>query len=250
MRIGTYEVVRELGEGGFATTYEARHALLGTRACLKVCRQASDEDLMLEEARILWDLHHPSLPTLRDVLRDPAGRLTLVMRFVEGQSLEAATPIDLATAVQVLGRLLRALRVLHHRGIVHNDVKPANIVLEPDRHGVVLVDFGVSTVRPRASSSAPGFSDVFAAPEVVEGRPPLPESDLYSLGLSVLSALGGDPESRVLPEGISEPFLELLVALTRRSPERRPRWGHEDPLRWLDRLMPALPPARSRYSSE
>lgn len=237
--LGPYEILRPLGEGGFAETYEARHRLLGTRACLKICRHREDEDLMLAEARLLWDLHHPSLPTLRDVLRDQDGRLTLVMRFVEGQTLEAATPIDLPTAVQVLGRLLRALRVLHHRGIVHNDVKPANIVLEPDRHGVVLVDFGVSSLRPRRTSRAPGFTDLYAAPEVRAGRPPLPESDLYSLGLSVLTALGGDPESRLLPEGVPEPLLELLVALSRREPERRARWGRSDsPLRWLDRLMP------------
>lgn len=239
--LGPYEILRPLGEGGFAQTYEARHRLLGTKACLKVCRERENEDLMLAEARILWDLHHPSLPTLRDVLRDDRGRLTLVMRFVEGQTLDRATPIDLATAVQVLGRLLRALKVLHHRGIVHNDIKPQNIVLEPDRHGVVLVDFGVSTVRPRSGSAAPGFSDLYAAPEVVAGRPPLPESDLYSLGLSVLTALGGDPARRVLPEGVPEPFLELLVALGRREPERRPRWGQPDsPIRWLDRIMPSL----------
>lgn len=249
--LGPYEIVRTLGEGGFARTYEARHRLLGTRACLKVCRNAADEDLMLAEARILWDLHHPSLPTLRDVLRDDAGRLTLVLRYVEGQTLEQARPIDLPTAIQVVGRLLRALKVLHHRGIVHNDVKPANIVLEPDRHGVVLVDFGVSSVRPRRDTAAPGFSALFAAPEVAQGRPPLPESDLYSLGLSVLTALGGDPLNRVLPEGVPEPFLELLVALSRREPERRPRWGQpEDPIRWLDRVMPSLPPVRPRYSRE
>lgn len=241
MQVGPYEILRPLGEGGFAQTYEARHRLLGTRACLKVCRERENEDLMLAEARILWDLHHPSLPTLRDVLKDRDGRLTLVMRYVEGEPLDRAAPIDPPTAVQVLGRLLRALRVLHHRGIVHNDIKPSNILLEPDRHGVVLVDFGVSTVRPRRGSSAPGFSDLFAAPEVIEGRPPLPESDLYSLALSVLTALGGDPSRRILPEGVPEPLLELLVALSRREPERRPRWGQPDsPIRWLDRIMPLL----------
>ncbi|MEW6284431.1 MAG: hypothetical protein AB1758_37800, partial [Candidatus Eremiobacterota bacterium] len=103
MTIGPYEVVRPLGEGGFATTYEARHRLLGTRACLKVCEHAEHEDLMLEEARILWDLFHPSLPTLRDALRSPEGKLVLALRFVEGQTLEDALPVDLHTAVQVLG---------------------------------------------------------------------------------------------------------------------------------------------------
>jgi serine/threonine protein kinase len=236
-RIGPYELVRPLGSGGFASTYEARHRVLGTRACLKI---GADRALLLSEARLLWDLHHPSLPTLRDVYCLPDGRVALAMRFVEGQPLDQAAPIDVPTAVQVLGRLLRALRVLHHRGIVHNDIKPANIILEPDRHGVVLVDFGVSSVRPRSSSAASGYTPGFAAPEIEAGSPPLPESDLYSLGLSVMWALGGDPFGRVLPPGVPEPLLELLVALTRREASRRPRWDTRDPIRWLDRLLPHL----------
>lgn len=235
--LGPYRILRELGSGGFATTYEARHRLLDTRACLKVAARVEDRELFLAEARLLWDLHHPSLPTLRDFFLMPDGRPVLAMRFVEGTSLEQAAPIEAATAFQVLGRLLRALRVIHHRGIVHNDVKPANILLEPDRHGVVLVDFGVSAVRPRSSSSALGFTPVFVAPEVAAGDPPLPESDLYSLSLSVLWALGGDVENRVLPERVPEPLLQLLVELSRPDPSRRPRWGTpDDPLRRVERL--------------
>ena len=239
-RIGPYEVVRPLGSGAFGVTSEARHLLLGTRACLKEARNPADEPAMLDEARVLWDLHHPSLPTLRDVLVGPDGRLALAMRFVEGTALDQLRPLDVATAVQVLGRLLRALRVLHHRGLVHNDLKPANVILEPDRHGVVLVDFGMCSVRPGRRSRAAGFTPLFVAPEVAAGAPPLPESDLYSLGLTVLWALGGDVERRVLPSRVPEPLLELLVRLTCRAPERRPRWDKESPLDLLSRAMPHL----------
>lgn len=236
-RLGPYEVVARLGGGAFAATFEARHEVLGTRACLKVALRPEDEPLMLEEARILWDLHHPSLPTLRDVLRDPDGRLVLAMRFVEGTGLDRAAPVDAPTAIQVLGRLLRALRVLHHRGLVHNDVKPANIILEPDRHGVVLVDFGMCTVRPGSRSRAAGYTPLFVAPEVEAGLPPLPESDLYSLAVSVLWALGADLERRVLPDRVPERLLELLVRLSARDPERRPRWDTESPLALLDAAL-------------
>ncbi len=239
-RLGPYEVIRPLGSGAFGITSEARHLVLGTRACLKEARDPADEPAMLQEARILWDLHHPSLPTLRDALIGPDGRLALAMRFVEGQSLDGATPLDVPTAVQVLGRLLRALRVLHHRGLVHNDIKPANIILEPDRHGVVLVDFGMCSVRPHRHSRAPGFTPLFVAPEVAAGAPPLPESDLYSLSLSVMWALGGDVEHRILPKGVPDPLLELLVLLASPRPERRPRWDTHSPLDLLDRLLPSL----------
>jgi serine/threonine protein kinase len=228
--IGPYRIIRPLSAGAFARTYEAEHTLLRTRACLKITQRREDNDMLAREAQILWSLHHPCLPAVRDFFLCPDGTAALAERFVEGTPLDRATPIDGDTAFQVLGRLLRLLKMLHHRGIVHNDIKPANIILEPDRHGVVLVDFGMSSLRPRSTSHAAGFTPLFAAPEVQAGRPPLPESDLYSLGLSVLWALGGDVERRILPRGVREPLLDLLVQLTRRDPSDRPSWEQHDPL--------------------
>lgn len=226
--VGPYEVVRVLGEGGFARTFEARHRLLGTKACLKVSRRREYDDLLLEEGRLLWDLHHPSLPTLRDVFATAEG-VALAMRFVEGTPLDRAGRLSPSVATRVLGRLLKALKVLHFRGIVHNDIKPANIILEPDRHGVVLVDFGVASLRPTSRSEAPGYTPIFVAPEVLGGRPPTPESDFYSLGLTLLECLGGDVERRELPRDVPEELLRLLVAMSRPEPERRPH----DPLATL-----------------
>lgn len=227
--MGPYDVLRGLGEGGFARTLEARHRVLGLRACLKVGLRRDDDWMLLEEARLLWDLHHPCLPTLRDVFHHE-GQLVLAMRFVEGTRLGRLDP---PSATRVLGRLVRALKVLHHRGIVHNDVKPANIILEPDRTGVVLVDFGAASRRPRSDSMAPAYTPVFTAPEVAGGRPPTPESDFYSLGMTILSALGADVERRGLPAGVPRPLLELLVAMTRPEVERRER----DPLERIKRIL-------------
>jgi serine/threonine-protein kinase len=239
-RIGSYELLRPLGAGGFGRTFEARHALLGEKACLKLAHPGADaetEALLLREAKVLWGLHHPSLPTLRDVLRSPEdGGLVLAMRFVEGSPLAALAPIDLPTALRVFGRLLRALRVLHHRGIVHGDVKPANIIVEPDLHGVVLVDLGLAAVRPGARSRAVGFTSAFAAPEILAGKPPLPESDLYSLGMTLVAAQGGDVERRVLPAGVPEDLLKLVAKLTRKDPAARPRWDTRDPMVSFDRI--------------
>jgi serine/threonine protein kinase len=239
-RVGAYTLIRPLGEGGFARTYEARHERLGTLAAIKISRAAVDSELLLAEARLLWDLHHPSLPAVRDAVELDDGRVALVLRYVEGTPLENLAPIDAATAARLLGRLMRALRLIHHRGIIHNDVKPANVIVEPDRHGVVLIDFGVASARPGSRSRAPGLTPVFAAPEVVLGRPPRPESDLYSLGLTILWALGARIESRSLPSGVPEELLELLVALTRREPADRPCWGRDDPMRRLEQIMPLL----------
>ncbi len=227
--MGPYDVVRVLGEGGFGRTLEARHRVLGLRACLKVGHRREDDWMLLEEARLLWDLHHPCLPTLRDLFETERG-LVLAMRFVEGTPLGRLDP---DSATRVLGRLVRALKVLHHRGIVHNDIKPANIILEPDRTGVVLVDFGAASRRPRSASVAPAYTPVFTAPEVVGGRPPTPESDFYSLGMTILAALGADLERRIQPPGVPERLLELLADMTRREAGRRER----DPLERVKSLL-------------
>ncbi len=239
-RIGPYHIERALGQGGTGRTALATHALLGERACLKEALPSTPRDLFLREARILWGLHHPFLPTLRDVIDEPReGTVILAMRFVEGTSLDALGPLTPQGALPIIGRMLRALRVLHHRGTVHGDVKPANIIVEPDRVGAVLVDLGMACVRPKADSRPVGWTPRFAAPEVLEGRPPLPESDLYSLGLTLAAALGGDVERRELPSAPAE-LQEWIVAVTRKDPAKRPRWETEDPMAWFDRIARKL----------
>ena len=116
---------------------------------------------------------------------------------------------------------------------MHNDIKPANIILEPDRTGVVLVDFGAASRRPRSSTMAAAYTPVFTAPEVVGGRPPTPESDFYSLGMTMLASLGADLERRIQPPGVPQPLLELLADMTRREAGRRER----DPLERVKELL-------------
>lgn len=239
-RVGPYEVVRQLGAGGFGRTFEARHVDLGERACLKIGHAEEHDDLLLREGRILWGLHHPSLPTLRDALHLPDGRLVLAMRFVEGQPLDARRPLAADRAVRLLGRALKALRVLHHRGIVHADVKPQNLLVERDAYEVVLVDFGCAAIRPTARTRPIGHTEMFAPPEALAGAPPIPESDLYGLGLSFLHALGGDVAARVLPEGAPKPLLRLLCGLAHKDPRQRPRWSRDDPLEALKRVAQEL----------
>ena len=238
--VGPYEVVRVLGSGAFAHTFEARHAILGTTACLKVGRLRRHNGLLVREARVLWDLHHPSIPSLREIFLLPDGCVAIAMRFVEGASLQALSPLDIPTAIRVLDRLLRVLRMIHQRGIVHNDVKPANIIVEPDRQGVVLVDFGLCQSVLSRDPRAHGMTPAYAAPEVVAGHAPQPTSDLYSLGLSILSALGGDVHRKMPPRGAPECLLSLLRGLTHREPSQRLRWEGDDPLRRLEDVRSKL----------
>ena len=90
MHIGNYEVVRQIGEGGFGRTYEARHVILGEKACLKQNINLSKEDseLLKNEAKLLWHIHHHSLPTLRDFFKADDGSYILAMSFIEGKTLD------------------------------------------------------------------------------------------------------------------------------------------------------------------
>lgn len=235
-RLGAYILLKPLGSGAFGQTYLARHELLGTLACLKWARHEWAKPGLAEEARILWELHHASLAGLRDFWVDPKLGPILAMRYVEGPSLAEQGPRDAHHVLVVLGRLLRALRVLHHSGIVHNDIKPTNIILERGDCNPVLVDFGVASNRPSAGPAS-GFTPLYVAPEVAAGQTPSPQSDLYSLGLTLLEWIGADLVQRRLPAA-PPPLLQVLLDLSRRRPELR-----RDPLEqvslWLEQKTPA-----------
>jgi serine/threonine protein kinase len=156
------------------------------------------------------------------------------MSFAPGESLDCLGTLSPEAACRIGAKVLRALAYLHKGGIVHGDVKPKNVVVESLEPGgsVVLVDLGLAAVRPIATSKPLGWSEGYAAPEVVSGAPPLPESDLYSLGKTLEASLG--------EQAIPLPLRELIEALIDPKPARRPRWETKDPLRWLERVRRVL----------
>ncbi len=235
MIIGNYKIVRQVGEGGFGRTYEAHHVLRPKiRACLKQNLNLTDEDaeLLGREAEILAAFSHQSLPGFRDFFRAADGSYVLAMQFIDGKTLEhsvkkhkAIAPEDVAWVTQ---RTLQALYCLHSNGVIHGDIKPNNIIVQPEKHNAYLVDFGLSSLRPRAVSKAIGYTSVFASPEVMDGKPPLPESDLYSLGLTMTYALGGDPMSKCLPDHVPGALRDFCRELMEFRPLERPAWEKGD----------------------
>ncbi|MBS3164889.1 serine/threonine protein kinase [Candidatus Woesearchaeota archaeon] len=234
MKIGNYKVIRQIGEGGFARTYEAEHLVLGKRACLKQNLSLSDLDaeVLKEEAALLWDVHHHSLPQMKDFFRAPDGSCILVMDFVEGRNLEelvgAKGPLHPEDASWVMQRLLQALHYLHSKGIVHSDVKPQNIIVQPKQHNAVLVDYGLSSFRPSGDTRPLGYTEAWAAPELLLGKPPLPESDLYGAGMALLYALGGDILTKSIPDSVPAPLREFCESLLKYDAKERPRWESVD----------------------
>jgi len=232
--IGNYKIVREIAEGGFGRTYEARHLLLDEKACLKqnLKMTAEDEKLLRQEAKLLWNIHHYSLPAMRDYFKSPDGSFIMAMSFVEGKTLEHSvkkhTAIHPEDVCWISQRILNALNYLHYHGIIHGDVKPANIIVQPQLHNAFLVDYGLASLRPKRYSAAIGYTPIFAAPEFTQGKSPLPSSDLYSLGLTMMYVLGGDPIAKKMPDHVPQPIQKFFKQFVVHDPLERPDWQKQD----------------------
>jgi serine/threonine protein kinase len=233
-QIGQYRILDEIAEGGFGITYKAEHIVVGAPVCLKHAFEASavDTSIMLEEARAVWDLRHWSLPAMRDLFQMPDGSMVLVMSYVPGptleQCIESNGPLDPEDVCWIASRILNVLQYLHYNGVVHGDIKPQNIIIQEDKHSVVLVDFGLSLTRPTASSSAKGYTQFYASPEHQAGTPLVPESDFYSLGVTLTRALGGDIESLKVPGDTPDNMLGFIKGMIRRDITQRPNFRKTD----------------------
>ena len=197
---GRYEIVEPLAEGGMGAVFRARRRLLGDEVAIKIVRsdiggdQAARERF-LREARACAQLRHPNIVSILDYNLDAAGRPFLVMELLNGRSLRqeigirGALPIEEVQAI--IGPLCGALQLAHGQGILHRDVKPANIVAHDFGGGTrvhKIVDFGL--VRVQASEStriteAHQFvgTFTFASPEQILGGVVDARSDQYSLAV-------------------------------------------------------------------
>ncbi len=237
MIVGNYKIQKLLGEGAFGWTYTGKHVLLGTKVCLKreKTRQEPYMTMFREEARLVALLRHPSLPTLMDYHEsdmdigggDKMGQI-MVLSYIEGSSLEADVeqngPIDDEHICWIIDRVLGALSYLHGRhGMIHCDLKPANAILDTPDHNVTLVDLGMAALKPDAQTLAKGGTPDYMPPEFALGLPPIPASDLYSLGKMIIFCAGGDVASGNCPANMNPKLIELVNSLIRRDPTQRPQ---------------------------
>lgn len=229
MNIGPYTVERQISEGAFGRTFLGRHKLLGEPICLKQEKTGDPAymDLFREEAKILWHIHHVSLPTLKDYLEHPDFGQVAVMSYIEGESLaellQGKGPVDDEHICWIIQRVLDALSYLHYKRAVHCDIKPANIILDVPTHNAVLVDFGLTIVGPGAASRAKGGTPHFVPPEFLQGLPPIPASDLFSLGITAVALSGGNILNGTLPGDMHPTLAQFIQRMIRRDPMARPQ---------------------------
>jgi len=244
-----YRVTGRIGSGGMADVYRARDELLGRDVALKVFRRelATEEDLRRQqsEIRLLATLSHPSLVTLFDAVPGPDGRGVLVLEFVDGPDLGSrlGTGLEPAALAAIGADVARALDYIHHRGVVHRDVAPANILLPTAEHsgvGAKLTDLGIARLVDDAKLTTTGSvvgTAGYMSPEQVRGDAVTGATDVYALGLVLLEGLTGRrefPGSAVesaaarlardpaVPEELHAGWRDLLRAMTARAPGDRP----------------------------
>jgi WD40 repeat protein len=204
-RIGCYEVLGELGQGGMAVVYRARHATLERVVALKMMHGGGparpDERARFHaEARAVARLQHPNIVQLFES-GEWEGRPYFALEFVDGQNLGgrlAGKPIPPAQSARWLATLARAVHYAHEQGIVHRDLKPSNVLLTP-AGDLKLCDFGVAKLLTgsavQTSSGLLVGTPEYMAPEQARGLAGTigPPADLHALGAILYTMLTGRP---------------------------------------------------------
>ncbi len=245
---GRYTLRERIASGGMGDVWRATDAVLGRPVAVKILRaspatEASFAARFRDEARHSAGLTHPNIAAVFDYGED-AGTAYLVMELVPGQPLSelvAAGPIPPERTRAILGQCALALAAAHEAGVVHRDVKPANILVTPEGQ-VKLTDFGIARAVDVAGHTRTGEvmgTPQYLAPEQAMGRPVTGATDLYALGVVGYEMLTGtrpfDAGSPVatalahindapppLPAWVGDPLRAAIEACLAKDPLQRP----------------------------
>jgi serine/threonine-protein kinase len=263
------EVIHLLGEGKMARVYLARERALERVVAVKVLRPelSGDETARARferEARSAASLSHPNVVSVYRFGQLPNGTPFLVMSYVQGRTLadrlHAEGTLDEREARELLTHLASALASAHKKGIVHRDVRPANVLIEDESGRVLLSDFGIAALLEAGTDHGPRLTRTgqmigeprYSSPEQLRGEKVTGQSDIYSLAILAYEALTGESPYRgttareafaahltgeprpigQLRPGLSKDLEDLLLRCLAREPAHRPR--AEDLLKRLE----------------
>lgn len=201
-RLGRYELLGELGRGAMGVVYRARDPIIDRVVALKTIDSGrsgeaatSFTERFFQEARSAGRLNHPNIVTIYDA-GDAGGQAYIAMEFLEGtglrEMLDEQAPLSIARAVEIAGQVARGLAYAHEHGVVHRDVKPANIIILRNRRPKIT-DFGIARLgEADVLAGSRAGSPKYMSPEQIRGDGALDgRSDIFSLGAVLYEMLTG-----------------------------------------------------------
>ncbi len=238
---GRYRLLDPIGRGAMGVVWRGRDELLHRDVAVKEVQLASGApgdagyERTLREARAAAQLNHPGVVTVFDILEE-AGSPWIVMELVQGRSLDQLIaedgPLPPRHAAALGGGLVSALAAAHAAGVLHRDVKPANVLVTGDGRAV-LTDFGIAKIGTDSGLTMTGMvvgTPGFTAPERIRGEAATPASDLWSLGATLYAAVEGrGPFERT--GGVAA----VCAGVVREEPPRAPSAGPLGPV--IEALM-------------
>jgi serine/threonine protein kinase len=250
--IDGYDHAVEIGRGGFAHVYRARQRAFERDVAVKILAPISLDDATIRrfdrECRAMGSLSwHPNIVTIYDAGTTHAGRPYLAMEDATGGSLadrvQRDGPVPWREVAEIGEKLASALAAAHEAGVLHCDVKPANVLVtrtgEP-----ALADFGIAALAnaTHTQTGAVSATAAFAAPEVLEGHEPTAASDIYSLGTTLFFLLNGAP---AFVHGDRESIISVIARVVSDPvPDLRQRGVPDDLCAAIERAMSKQPEKR------
>ncbi|MCK7549437.1 protein kinase [Marinobacter koreensis] len=203
--LGRYEIVRELGRGAMGVVYLGTDPKISRTVAIKTLSYHSFDGKELQElkgrffreAEAAGRLNHPAIVTVYDV-GEEADLAYIAMDYAEGRPLSdfgrAGRLLPLGTVLEVMARVADALAYAHEQKIVHRDIKPGNIIYNPDTGGIKITDFGIAKITDDSvtrTGSVMG-SPLYMSPEQLKGQKVTGASDIYSLGVTLFKLVTGE----------------------------------------------------------
>lgn len=229
--LGRYKILDEIGRGAMGVVYLAKDPLIGRLVAIKTFRvhfSVGDKELeqfrarFFREAQSAGILSHPRLVTIHDVVEDDgSGGSFIAMEYVRGtnlkQILQEEKRLELETIAEIVGQIADGLDYAHSHGVVHRDVKPANILIDANRE-VKITDFGIARIEAATNLTHDGQligTPNYMAPEQIKGDTTDHRADIFSLGVVLYEMLAGDKPFKgenltaVTHKIVYEPFTPL-----------------------------------------
>ena len=257
-KLGVYEVVGLIGRGGMAEVYKGQHSTLSRTVAIKVlppdlAEQADFRKRFEREARLIAALNHPNIVRLFD-FGEADGTYFMVMEYIAGDSLAAMLrargPLPLDESRTLLCEVASALSYAHQQGIVHRDVKPSNVMVQPDPSGggpgrAILTDFGIARLAGSGtritSTGLVGTFDYMSPEQIRDAKDVDGRADIYSLGVMSFQVLTGRlpfqagnagalliahlqqpaPDPRTIRPELPEEVADALLKALEKDPDRR-----------------------------